>query len=83
MIKDMHNGEEKEVQTFTSIICMNETEYKYYVYTQDGLLINRVNFQDKVEKYGPPFCTSGNGLNFIFKKKYDFDTTLEDPKDFE
>ena len=47
---------------------MNETEHKYYVYTQNGLLINRVNFADVVKKYGEPVSTSSNGLNFILKK---------------
>lgn len=61
-------------ETFTSIICMNETESKYYVYTQDGLMINRVNFKNLVDKYGDPLATSGNGLNFVFKKEYDYDT---------
>lgn len=55
-------------KTFTSIIAMNETEHKYYVYTQNGLLLNRVNFSDVVSKYGEPVSTSSNGLNFIFKK---------------
>ena len=52
---------------------MNETEFKYYVYTQDGLLINRVNFKKYVDKFGPPISTSSNGLNFIFKKDHDYD----------
>jgi hypothetical protein len=47
---------------------MNETEHKYYVYTQNGLLVNRVNFTDLVNKYGEPVATSSNGLNFILKK---------------
>lgn len=70
----------KNPETFTSIICMNETESKYYVYTQDGLLINQVNFKNLVDKYGNPRATSGNGLNFIFKKTYDYDT-IEDMDD--
>jgi len=57
-----------QADTVTSIIAMNETEHKYYVYTQNGLLINRVDFKDLVNKYGEPVATSSNGLNFILKK---------------
>ena len=40
---------------------MNETEHKYYVYQQNGLLINRVDFSDLVEQYGAPTSVSSNG----------------------
>lgn len=50
---------------------MNETEKKYYVYTQNGLMINRVDFSELTEKYGNPVSTSSNGLNFILKKNLD------------
>ena len=36
-------------------------------------MINRVNFSKLIDKYGSPLVTSGNGLNFIFKKAYDYD----------
>ena len=48
---------------------MNETEHKYYVYTQNGLLINRVNFRELVNQYGEPVAASSNGLNFMLRKK--------------
>ena len=48
------------------------TEYKYYIYTQSGILINRVNFQKQIEDHGIPSpCTSCDGLVFIFQKTYE------------
>jgi len=38
----------------TAIIAMNRSEYKYYVYSEHGLLLNRINFSGFVEKYGRP-----------------------------
>ena len=45
---------------------MNITEHKYYVYTQNGMLMNRVDYKDKIDQYGYPVATSSNGLNFVF-----------------
>ena len=59
---------EKNTPTFTSLVCMNQTEYKYYVFSQNGVLFNRVNFSDVVEQYGVPVAVSNNGQNFILKK---------------
>ena len=71
--KSVSKSNDTRSETFTSIIAMNETESKYYVYTQNGLLINRIDFSDLVENYGNPISTSSNGLNFIFKKNlYDY-----------
>ena len=47
---------------------MNETESKYYTYTQNGILINRIEFKDTVSKYGVPIAVSANGLCYIFKQ---------------
>lgn len=49
---------------------MNTTEHKYYVYSQSGMLINRIDFKDKIENHGYPISTSSNGLNFIFQKSF-------------
>lgn len=56
---------------FNSIICINETEHKFYVYQQNGLLINRVDFSEQVQKYGSPLAVSSNGQNFIFRPNLD------------
>ena len=47
---------------------MNTTEYKYYVYSQNGMVINRVDYSNIVKQHGIPVASSSNGLNFIFKK---------------
>jgi len=52
-----------------SIICMNLTGSKYYVFSQRGLLRNRISFVDYARKYGQPVDVSPNGLNFILARK--------------
>jgi hypothetical protein len=49
-----------------SIICMNLTETKYYVYDTNGILKNRVNYQDISKEFGNPVSVSSNGQFFIF-----------------
>jgi len=39
-----------------------------YVYSQVGVLINRVKFENVVAKFGNPICCSPNGQNYIFAK---------------
>lgn len=58
----------KEQKTFASIICLDLTNYDYEIYSQNGLMINKIDFSHLVEKYGVPMKTSNNGQNFIFKK---------------
>ena len=48
---------------------MNQSEYKYYVYTLNGLLLNRYDYTEEVEFYGHPIAVSDNGQNYIFKKR--------------
>jgi hypothetical protein len=40
---------------------MKTTTSKYYVYAQNGTLINRVAFKNLTDAYGMPFQTSSNG----------------------
>lgn len=47
---------------------MKITESKYYVYSQNGVLINRVDFGNLVDAYGEPVQTSSNGQVYILKK---------------
>ena len=44
-----------------SIICMNLTESKYYVYGTDGILEFRVDYSDQEDQYGSPIGTSSSG----------------------
>ena len=43
----------------------------FYVYSPSGLLLNRVNYKELIEKYGNPIASSSNGQFFIFKKLVD------------
>ena len=52
----------------TSIVCINLSEHKYYVYSLNGLLLNRINFSKEVEDYGEIIAISNNGQNIIMKK---------------
>lgn len=47
---------------------MNQTSHKYYVYSLNGLLINRVYFQEETNKFGSIIATSSNGQYYVFKK---------------
>ena len=47
---------------------MNLDENKFYVYSQNGLLLNRVNYSETIKKYGKVVVFSNNGLNLILKK---------------
>ena len=43
-IEEKSHGHDHSNDSITSIICINMTEHKYYIYTQSGILINRINF---------------------------------------
>ena len=64
------SSRETESDNFCSIICMNQTESKITVISLNGLLINRIDFKDFVDKYGVPIATSNDGRAFIFKKDW-------------
>ena len=42
-----------------------------YVYSETGILVDRVSYKDIAEKYGKPIEISENGLILIFKKGHD------------
>ena len=50
---------------------MNLSEQKLYVYSQNGLLSNRVEYSDLVDKYGEIAATSNSGQSFVFYQKPD------------
>ena len=39
-----------------------------YIYTEMGILIDRVDYSDLADKYGKPVCLSENGTVLIFRK---------------
>lgn len=43
---------------FTSIVCMNLTEQKFYVYTLNGLLFHRCDYSQQVKDFGMPVASS-------------------------
>jgi phosphoglycerol transferase MdoB-like AlkP superfamily enzyme len=44
-----------------SIISMNLTEKKYYIYGTNGILENRVDYEELDTLYGSPVSTSSSG----------------------
>jgi len=52
----------------TRFITMNISEHKYYVYSQGGILENRVDYWIEATKYGEPTAVSNNGQIFIFRQ---------------
>lgn len=45
------------------------TESKYYVYSEKGILLNRIDFSKITKKYGQIVSCSQNGLNFALHNK--------------
>jgi hypothetical protein len=70
-LKDKMNLEEggdgTKVLKADMIVSMDLTRYKYSVFSQNLLLLNKVNFSEDVQKYGKPVQVSENGKNFIFQ----------------
>jgi hypothetical protein len=48
---------------------VNLTESKYYVFSERGLLQNRVDFSQIMESYSGIRAVSPNGRNFVLLKK--------------
>ena len=66
--KRSKDNTEDVLESYTSIISMSTTESFYDVFSQNGILINHVDFKDIVEKYGDPCAVSPDGTKFLFKK---------------
>lgn len=54
---------------FTSILCINLSEHKFYVYSLNGILLHRREFKKKIEKYGEIIAISDNGQNVLLQNK--------------
>jgi len=59
-----------------SIMAMNLHESKFYLYSQRGVLRNRINFSSVTKNFGNIINVSPNGRNFILQKKGPKDTKL-------
>ena len=66
-----HHDDDASSHALTSIICINVSENKFYVYSENGLLLNRVNFSETIVKYGHIVAISNNGLTLVLKKRYE------------
>ena len=55
----------------TLILCLGVQDNKMYIYTETGILIDRINYKDIAYKYGKPVEISENGLILIFQKHSD------------
>ena len=57
-----------EDEQFESIVCMNITESKFYVYQHNGILISRYDFSNDIKSYGEIKAISPNGKYMVLKK---------------
>ena len=51
------------------IFAFNINESKFYVYSEKGLLLNRIEYSEYTKKYGEFVSTSPDGLNFVLHDK--------------
>ena len=52
------------------ILCLCVNDNKIYVYTETGILCERIVYDEIAEKCGKPESCSENGENFLFKKSH-------------
>jgi len=50
------------------ILCFCISDSKLYVYTETGILVERILYRDIADKCGKPISISENGKCFIFRK---------------
>lgn len=50
------------------IICLCIADNKMYIYTETGILVDRILYQNIADECGKPVGISENGLNLIFRK---------------
>jgi len=50
------------------ITCLCIPENKMYIYSELGILIDRVDYNDLAELYGKPVTISENGTILLFRK---------------
>lgn len=70
---------DSNIKLVHSIVCMNITESKYYIFSERGLMINRVDFSQIMEQYLSIKAVSPNGRNFVLLKKK---KKTSDPSEF-
>lgn len=50
------------------ILCLCINDNKLYVYTETGILKNRIKYDEIAEQHGKPESVSENGKNLLFTK---------------
>ena len=53
------------------ILCLCVPDNKMYIYSETGILVDRVSYADLAQKYGKPVEVSENGLILIFRQGHD------------
>ena len=56
----------KNDKNFILCFCFNDA--KIYVYTETGILVERIFYKEIAEKYGKPVGVSEDGQKFVFRK---------------
>ena len=51
------------------ITCLCVPEHKMYIYSEMGILIDRIDYSEIAAQYGKPIVISENGTIFLFRKK--------------
>ena len=52
LLDQYYKGENSGADNFTSIVSMKLSVFKYRVFSQNGILMNQVDFSKQVRKYG-------------------------------
>jgi hypothetical protein len=53
------------------ILCLCVPDNKMYIYSETGILVDRVSYADLAHRYGKPVEVSENGLILIFREGHD------------
>lgn len=69
--QDFEKQENQEIvkEVKSTIFAFNISESKMYVYSEEGLLLNRMEFKNLVTEYGDIMSASSDGLNFLLYNK--------------
>mmetsp|Transcript_9402 Transcript_9402/g.14361 ORF Transcript_9402/g.14361 Transcript_9402/m.14361 type:complete len:92 (+) Transcript_9402:3671-3946(+) len=51
---------------FILCVCINDS--KMYIYTETGILVDRILYREESQRWGKPVCISEDGRNMIFRK---------------
>ena len=49
------------------VLCICLSDFKMYIYTETGILVDRIQYKDLAKEIGKPIAVSENGLILLFK----------------